>query len=293
MAVRHGGKVETQTCRLVMRNDETGAVAALFSGDATMGSTPIASFVLPPHQRLPRVAPGAQVEVRGELRRGSPLTVTARAGAGTIQTVLGRRYSNQTLIEREDVVADPEVIAWERSWRYPLGSRRTIAEAVADWKLDKARARGEVVSAFIRLLVATLFVLGAAAAPWWGAVLLAGVSVPHVWRAWTLIRTAISRYRHSVPRITVARAIARSPGVVSSAPGVVAAWRWCAGFGDGPMLIALLDDVWYEVMGVPDRFDTSRPTDVVVETLAGVMLPRLRIGSIELLTVASWTTLDA
>lgn len=277
--------------RLVFRKDDAapqgyewprgypfGVGAFLYAADATQFSGPIASFAVDPLQPLPRTAPGSVVSVDGPITQWSRSVVVAADDTEVIPAsgyrVFGDGKTSPMLVERGDVVAHPAAVNWEASWRYPLGSRRHREQYGSDVRRHLAFAHLGLVW-FVVVMSLALVALGGS--------IVAGDGD----RAYPVFRFAlatvlgslglIGTYRYLVPRGRGLRAPRRRSTVSTTRASMH--FRWCAGYGEGPIAVATISDVdgeppgTYEVIGVPDRFDPVEDIQVVVERAEGRELP--------------------
>lgn len=274
--------------RLVVRSAATGPsyearpLAFLYPVDANPWTGPLAVFALSPGQELPRIQPGAVVDVDGSLETGPMPQIDADGVIIRPRRRLSRRWFGGVpgFAERGDVLADPRVVGWQPSWRYAQSPSRLDVPA---WR---RRLRAGRVLGWVSLLILLSFaawtilavidddvVFPSSTLLWWP---LWAVGALQGWRT-------VNRARRALDAAERARS---GPG----RPMRLLLW-WSAGHGRGPLAVASLaepDDLQaatpvthVPVVNVPASFDP--PPGTLVEVFGdhrGGAAPVIRCGDV-------------
>lgn len=249
--------------RLVLYRTEHGTEAALYPVDATAFSRPEWVFSLEPGQPLPNQQPGDVVAVEGPLAPGAQPRVRA---ADTEITVAGglRRHAfhgDRIFAERGDVVAHPQAIGWDTSWRHVVSPSRS---SLSEWQHKVRKALAGAALTWLLLFAYLAFAawrlsngdrvrpLGPAGVFGAGVAIASGAYALRARRALRGARRLLHR---------------------GSRPMKMRLW-WAAGGAEGPMAMAALfpPDAHQDtsavahvpVVNVPPRLVTEHLVDVAV-----------------------------
>ncbi len=285
--------------RLAMWNDVHDAIAGLYDEHAGQGTSPRFAFRIDPEQPLPAVPPGVVVTATCAAGNDTPTGVETPDG---LHIAFGRRQrggteSMPTLAARGTTLVHPSVIEFQRSWRYPLGSRSTREEASKAYRRVRSLARSDAIYGTFRITLVALLLLAVRAVvddrfrgwSWLLLLLYIAIAARAAYVSWKLLVDVPRGFRFARPRaLRKSRWQAASETRSADVTG-----EWCAGSGNGPILLVTIPPCdrreagSFEVVGVPDGFDPHEPVPATIVWGSDDRPPlSIEIGGVEMTPVA-------